>query len=139
MKITLLILMLGTFGFSQKLLNYETKKEVKLSTLMDERIYVDVWATWCMPCIKSLPVLNELNKKKGVTIIALNAQGDIPKVQKFIEKYEVKLPVWINPDKKYLDQLSPPALPSIYLVDKNGKVIRKLEGYSKTELEEFVK
>jgi len=61
--------------------NYENIKNTKtsLSDLKGKYVYIDVWATWCGPCIGEIPALKKLNKNytgKNVTFVSLSVDDD---------------------------------------------------------------
>ena len=59
---------------------YEGQPNIALSNLEGKTLYIDFWASWCAPCITSLPQYNDLYKKykqDGLEIIAINVDNPI--------------------------------------------------------------
>ena len=90
-------------------------------------LLVNLWATWCAPCIKELPSLAELEKTMGgadfaVVTIALD-EPDAAKVAPFLAQHgAANLPALIDTNRS-IDKVMPvSALPTSLLVDKEGKV-----------------
>jgi thiol-disulfide isomerase/thioredoxin len=85
---------------------------------------VEFWATWCPPCRKSIPHLNELNKKykdKGLVIIGISDED-----QKTVETFRKSTPMeyHVALDKKGLGQkFGVSGIPHAFVVGKDGKVI----------------
>ena len=93
---------------------------------------VDLWATWCDPCKKSFPKLQELYVKyKGqVEFVAISVDDDADKgkIPDFAKTYGAKFPVgWGG--KALADQFAPDNMPSSYIVGKDGVVKFVHKGY----------
>ena len=72
------------------------KLEGKLpDTLKGKIIIVDFWASWCLPCAKSFPALDELQKKYGdrVVVLAVNVDEKKANMEKFLAKHAVTFTV----------------------------------------------
>jgi len=86
---------------------------------------VEFWATWCPPCLKSVPHLNEVYNKykaKGLEIVGITDE-DAATVKKFQEKVPMSYAVAIDTPKSLYKQFGITAIPQAYLVDKSGKVV----------------
>ncbi|MGZ6005559.1 MAG: TlpA family protein disulfide reductase [Candidatus Saccharimonadales bacterium] len=87
--------------------------------------YVDFWASWCGPCLQSMPFLEELNaqfKPKDFEVIAINLDETREDAEKFLQKYAVNFTIAINPDGQCPNAFGVLAMPSSYLIDRQGKV-----------------
>jgi thiol-disulfide isomerase/thioredoxin len=92
-------------------------------------VYVlDLWATWCGPCVASLPGLDAIYKDyrgKGVKFFAINAQEEKADVQKFVDDTKLSIPVLLDPDGKVNQALDTDnAIPFTLVVGKDGIVIK---------------
>jgi thiol-disulfide isomerase/thioredoxin len=105
---------------------------VALADLKGSVVVLDFWATWCGPCVASLPHIDQLNtdlSEKGLKVFAVN-QGE-PKldVKKFIVTKKLSLPVLLDSDsgvgKKYLAN----AIPETVIVGKDGVVKKVFVGF----------
>jgi thiol-disulfide isomerase/thioredoxin len=113
-----------------------------LSEYKGKVVVVDFWATWCPPCRAALPGLMKLHErfhKQGLEVVGVSLDPDLDKLGTFVE--ENKLP-WINlVGEKEGDEMKFPlaekyeidAIPSMFLVGKNGKVLAR--DLSEKELE----
>jgi thiol-disulfide isomerase/thioredoxin len=143
-KHTLLLLVLFFFSHSLQAIeegqtapqcpatNPTTQKTVDPSILRGKVILVDFWATWCPPCLKSMPFFNslfhELPQDK-FEIIAINVDEDSDTVNQFLQEHPVDYPIAFDPKGECPKIYNVKAMPSSYLLDKKG-VVRKIHlGY----------
>ena len=102
--------------------------EVSDSSLRGSVYVLDFWATWCGPCVESLPHLDELYKKQkdaGLKVFAVNQQEDAATVQAFIGRTHLSLPVLLDPDRKGGAAFGADAIPETVVVGRNG-IVRKV-------------
>ena len=90
-------------------------------------VIVDFWATWCEPCKKSFPKLQELNvkyKASGMEIVAISTDETTAGVAEFGKSHgAVKFPIANDPEgKNVAKKWNPPTMPSSFVVDKKGIV-----------------
>jgi len=98
----------------------------------DGKVYVvEFWATWCGPCLTSIPHLTEVQKKykdKGVTIIGITNENDIDKVKAFVSDQGEKMDytVAVDADRKvsdgYMKAYAQRGIPTAFIVDQKGNV-----------------
>ncbi len=101
---------------------------MSLSELRGQVIYVDFWASWCPPCVKSFPFLNQLElnlKDKGFQVIGVNLDEDVADAKDFLNRYPAEFLIALDPDKQCAKDLNVIAMPSSYLIDRKG-MIRKI-------------
>ncbi len=102
--------------------------DVKLSTLNDKIVIVELWATWCSPCLKEIPKIPALRKKNpNIEFYSISLDKSPDKMKKFIEKNNYDWPMvfggsdHINPELwHYLNIV---AVPKYYTIDRDGTVI----------------
>ncbi|MDG4656057.1 thiol-disulfide oxidoreductase ResA [Ectobacillus antri] len=116
---------------------------VQLSELQGKGIFLNFWGTWCKPCEKEMPYMNELQdvyREKGIEIIALNADETEIAVKNFVDRYNLQFTVAIDKGTEVLNTYGVGPLPTSFLIDKDGKVIRRITGtQTKEQLEEHLK
>ncbi|MEQ7798954.1 TlpA disulfide reductase family protein [Pedobacter sp. ASV1-7] len=118
-------------------------KSVKLSSLQGKYVVVDFWASWCTPCRaanqKIKPVYNKY-KSKGFEIISVSMDDKKALWQAAVKKDDLP---WLQvseltgiKDSPVASQYSVSSLPTVFLLDKSGKVIA--QNISEKELEEIL-
>jgi thiol-disulfide isomerase/thioredoxin len=93
--------------------------------LKGKPVLVEFWATWCPPCRKSIPHLNEIYSKykaQGLQIVGITDE-DERTVKKFQEKIPMDYNVAINTPQSIYKQFGIDEIPTAFLVDKSGKVV----------------
>lgn len=108
-------------------------KPADMGTYRGKALLVNLWATWCAPCIRELPSLGKLQAALGgadfaVLTIALD-EPDAAKVPPFLAQHgAANLPALIDTNRT-IDKMMPiSALPTSFLVDRDGKVRAVLTG-----------
>jgi thiol-disulfide isomerase/thioredoxin len=87
---------------------------------------IEFWATFCAPCIKLIPHLNELYgkyKAKGLVVVGVSQDLFKEDIAKFREKTPINYPVAFDEDSKLGAQLGFEMLPWAFVIDRKGKII----------------
>lgn len=97
-----------------------------------EVIFVNFWATWCVPCVKEMPSFENLYRRyrsQGMTILAVSLdKGDTTKVQEFADKHKLSFPILLDTEG-VAEKLYPSfTIPFTYVIDKQGRVVARVDG-----------
>jgi thiol-disulfide isomerase/thioredoxin len=107
-------------------------KQVKLSDYRGRFVILDFWATWCHWCLLEMPLLDRFQKAHAKDVVLLTINTDRfenrPNILPVLERLNLAPPVLIE-DPEQLSQYQYGALPSIYLVDREGRVAFAKTGY----------
>ncbi len=98
---------------------------LKLSSLKGRIVVLDFWATWCGPCVASLPKITELGQEyKGanVDVIAVNIEENAAVVKSFLEKMKINPVVVLDADGTVAKSYQATAIPQTVIIDREGKV-----------------
>ncbi len=106
-------------------------KTVSLADYKGKVVLVDFWATFCGPCIKAMPKFQKLHDELGpkgfaVLGIATDEEG-LPKVAPAVKKIKVQYPILISDENTWRDY-NVETLPSMFLVDRKGQVVKRFGG-----------
>ena len=104
---------------------YEGQPNIALSNLEGKTLYVDFWASWCAPCITSLPQYNELYKKykqDGLEIIAINVDNPIEDGLDFLIDTPLDFLIPQDPEGDAAELFGVIGMPSSYLISSEGNV-----------------
>ncbi|HEY3816330.1 MAG TPA: TlpA disulfide reductase family protein [Polyangiaceae bacterium] len=110
------------------------KGKVALSKLRGKVVLVDFWGTFCEPCKKSFPKLQDLNTKyaaSGLRIVGISEDEEDEKesIPGFATTYGAKFAVGWDADKSIAKSYKPETMPTSFLIDKNGVVRYAHVGY----------
>lgn len=118
--------------------------KVSLSDFKGKYVLLDFFYKSCMPCMKALPVMQSLYEKykeKGLVVIGIDPYDtNTALLKKFLSKKGVTYPVLLG-SKELSSQYRVSGYPSIFLIDKTGKIIHSSAGYgdgTEAELDELM-
>lgn len=127
--------------FSIKKLETIDQKTITLKDLTGKPTVVNFWHTTCGPCIKEMPILNQIKKKfqNKVNFIAITFETK-EKVNKFLKKREFNFTQVINA-ADFMNSIKFKAFPKTFFIDKNG-IVQKIDGVflpnQKREIIEYI-
>jgi thiol-disulfide isomerase/thioredoxin len=103
-----------------------------LADFKGRAVLLNLWATWCQPCLKEMPSLAALQARLGPALTVLAVSEDhsgAEIVQPFVEKHDLeKLKIYLDPKSTATHALEVRGLPTSFLIDGEGKVLGKVEG-----------
>lgn len=111
-----------------------------LQELKGKVVYMDFWASWCPPCIKSFPFLNELEnqlKEQGLQVIGVNLDEKVADAQAFLASHPVDFSIVADPSKQCAKSFEVMAMPTSYLIDRKGNIRHIHRGFRSGETEEL--
>ena len=114
-----------------------------LADYAGQGVVLNLWATWCVPCVAEMPALDALARlvaHDGVAVLALSSdRGGAPPVERFYRDKSIKtLPVLLDPRGDAARALGARGIPTTLLIDRAGKERGRLEGAADWSSAEFV-
>jgi cytochrome c biogenesis protein CcmG, thiol:disulfide interchange protein DsbE len=99
---------------------------VDLAKLRGKVVLVNLWASWCAPCVDELPSLLALqHEMPGVTVIAISMDQDDAAYRSFLKRNNVDLLTVRDPDGRVNALYGTVQIPETYAIDRNGILQRK--------------
>jgi thiol-disulfide isomerase/thioredoxin len=110
----------------------EGGKETTFSTYRGKPLLIDLWATWCGPCLANLPSLNRIYtefKGKGIEVVSFDAdgedgtEGDAATATKYLAQHHYDWKNFHDTDRKVAKALKWAGIPLLVLIDAKGKIV----------------
>lgn len=100
-------------------------EKFQLSDYEGKGVILNFWATWCKPCEREMPYMNEQYdgfKAEGVEIAAVNIGESEVVVNQFVDKYDLKFPILIDESQEVVQAYGVDPLPTTFLINEEGIV-----------------
>lgn len=110
-----------------------------LTDLKGKVVYVDFWASWCVPCRRSFPWMNQMQRQYGddLVILAINLDQEPALAQQFLQDNPAAFHIEFNPSGELAQAYQVVGMPSSYLIDKSGQVRYAHTGFFKKNLSQY--
>jgi peroxiredoxin len=125
-------------GFTLPVLDGEGS--VSLDRYRGKVVWLDFWASWCPPCLMSLPRLEDMRKEipaKDFQIVAINVDHDPKKALKFLAKNPVGYPSASDPEGGLPTKYGLETMPTSYLIDRMGVIRVVHKGFREGDIEKI--
>lgn len=109
-------------------------------TKQHKATYVDFWASWCGPCQASFPFLQSLHQDfndKGLAVIAVNVDEERQEAEAFLTQHPADFTIAADPQGNCPQQFQLAAMPSSYLIDRQGVIRHIWLGFTPAESQEI--
>jgi thiol-disulfide isomerase/thioredoxin len=125
------------FNFKLKRLNGET---INFEDLKGKVIFLNLWATWCPPCIAEMPGIQSLYEKvdsNKVEFIMLSVNDQETKTKGFIDKKGYTFPVY-TAASNVPNVFRSGSIPTTFIISKQGKIVSKKVGMANYDKKSFI-
>ncbi|WP_185970989.1 TlpA family protein disulfide reductase [Alkalicoccobacillus porphyridii] len=105
---------------------------------------MNIWATWCEPCVRELPDLLELDndyRDSGLAVITVNAQKYervVEHTEEFIQEQNLTLPVFLDSEAELFQLYQIRGMPTTLVIDHEGIIVERIEGEVNYEMLEAI-
>jgi thiol-disulfide isomerase/thioredoxin len=105
---------------------------VRLSELKGNVVLLNVWATWCGPCKKELPIVQKMYdtySDRNFVVVSVNVDADRRRVEPFLKQFNISLPVYFaSPEDA--GPLTATGIPSTFIIGPDRTLVDRAVGYS---------
>ncbi len=111
-----------------------------LAKLRGSVVVVDFWASWCAPCRRSFPWLNEMQARyrdQGLVIIGVNVDAERADADKFLAAVPAGFRIVYDPSGKLPEQFGVTAMPSPFVFDRTGELANRHLGFQNARRSEY--
>lgn len=123
----------GKFAPEFVLVNFANNQEISLKQHRGKVIYLDFWASWCVPCLQSFPTIKRLKEKygdKGFEVISVNLDEDLKAATQFLAKHATNYPVVKGYHSIIAKDYAVDAMPTAFLIDGTGYIRLVHKGFT---------
>ena len=114
--------------------------EFSFGNYSGEVLYLDFWATWCSPCLKSFPWMEKMRLKyadQRLRIVAVAVDGTAAEVRAFADKLGAAFDIVHDPEGKLAAQMNILGMPTSYIYDRSGQLQHTHVGFRQADLPEL--
>ena len=109
-------------------------QSVKLSNYLGKVVYLDFWASWCVPCRETFPWMNQLQEKygkDGFEVVAVNIDTKKGDADRFLAQFPAHFTVLFDPKRGVAKTYALKGMPTAFLIDRAGNVVSTHLGFQK--------
>jgi cytochrome c biogenesis protein CcmG/thiol:disulfide interchange protein DsbE len=102
-----------------------------LSDLHGKVVVLNFWASWCGPCIEETPALIALQQRiapRRGEVLGVSIDEDEGAYERFLREKGINFPTYRDPSKKIAADYGTSMWPETYIIDRKGKILRKIIG-----------
>lgn len=103
-------------------------------------IYLDFWASWCVPCRRSFPWMNQMQQKygdKGFKVISINLDAEKSLAEKFLADNPATFSVIYDPKGQIATQMKLNGMPSSFMINAKGRVVSAHVGFTENKKSQY--
>jgi peroxiredoxin len=102
--------------------------QVSLQQYQGKVIFLNFWATWCIPCREEMPALEKLHQTyqaQDLVVLAIDLKESPDQVKAFFEKHALSFPSLIDPNGVVFRAYAVTGMPTTYLIGRDGNILAR--------------
>jgi len=107
-------------------------RTVRLSALRGKVVVLNLWATWCAPCVEEMPSMDKLwtrFRDRDFVLLAVSQDEEGRRtVEPFVAKMHLSFPIFLDPEHQVGDRFGVWGYPETFVIDRNGYVVERVIG-----------
>jgi peroxiredoxin len=114
---------------------------IQLSKYRGKVVMLNFWASWCGPCRKEMPLMDQIYKKytaAGFVLLGVNVDTDSTDAQKFLTQVPVSFPIAYDRENKVAKMYEVSTMPSTFFIDRKGHVRQLHRSYKEGDENEYL-
>lgn len=112
--------------------HWQSSQAISLAAFRGQVVYLDFWASWCAPCMESLPFLERLQQEfggRGLQVLGVNLDAERSDAEAFLRQHPVQFTLASNPGAQCPKDFGLAAMPTAYLIDRQGRIRHEHLGF----------
>ena len=102
-------------------------REIKLSDYRGKLVFLNFWATWCLPCVEEMPEMETMKntfKDRKFQMLAISVDTNWEAVKQFYQEHKLTIPAYLDPGRQLSARYKVFKYPETFLIDGNGYILK---------------
>lgn len=117
-----------------------TVDELDLDNYEGRVVVIDFWASWCVPCRRSFPWLNEMQSRyadDGLVIIGINVDRNSADAHNFLQQFPADFEIVYDSEADLAKRFGVEAMPSSFIIGRDGAIRNRHLGFKIKKKDEY--
>lgn len=118
--------------FPDIMLNYSSGAAISTHSFKGRLLVLNVWATWCPPCRREMPALEQLSKTldpKRFAVVGISTDEDALLAEEFLRQTGITFTNFLDPGGKIAKSIGMQVYPETFLISADGVLLRRMPGF----------